>query len=47
MTLFFIGFMLILLVIEILLIDIARKLNVLLDYFNLTKRLKKKKKKRK
>ena len=47
MALFFIGFMLILLVIEILLIDTARKLNVLLNYFNLTKRLKKKKRKRK
>lgn len=47
MTLFFIGFMLILLVIEILLINLYRKLNVLLDYFNLTKRLEKKKRKRK
>lgn len=47
MTLFFIGFMLILLVIEILLIDLNRKLNILIDYFNLTKRLKKKKRKRK
>lgn len=47
MKVIIISFLLLLLVIEILLIDLDRKLNILIDYFNLTKRLKKKKRKRK